>query len=155
RVGGRELLADERVEERRLAGLHLPGDGHPEGLVEPVDAGAQLGGERVLAETPHHLGREGPDLVGEAHRVAASSVSRARASRRSASMRSSSARRSARRASRPALAEREASSAAASAWRADRCSSLARSLHPSRSSRWSWRRVSRLCFDTTKLTSST
>ena len=33
-VGRRQLLADERVEQRRLAGLHLAGDGDPQRLVE-------------------------------------------------------------------------------------------------------------------------
>ena len=36
-VGGGDLLADQRVEQRRLARLHLPGDGDPQRLVEPVE----------------------------------------------------------------------------------------------------------------------
>jgi hypothetical protein len=40
-VGGRQLLADQRVEQRRLAGLDLAGDGDAQGLVEPVEHGLQ------------------------------------------------------------------------------------------------------------------
>ena len=76
-VGRREPLADEGVEERRLAGLHPARDGDPERLVEPAKdhrhrrflVGPARDLERIVGDAPD-VGRE----IGPAGRQAHASV---------------------------------------------------------------------------------
>ena len=68
-VGRRELLADQRVEQGRLAGLDLAGDRHPQRLVEPPLGDPDL----VLLVGPagdlQRLGRDAPDVRGQIARA--------------------------------------------------------------------------------------
>ena len=76
-VGRRQPLADEGVEERRLAGLHPAGDGDPERLLEPAQDGGHgrllvgpaCDGQRLVGDAPD-VGRE----IGPGGRQAHASV---------------------------------------------------------------------------------
>ena len=128
-VGGGQPVADQRVEERGLAGLDASGDGDAQRLIQPGGQLVQVGGLRCATVEVAGLGQQGPGPVEQVHgATTAREPVTASARRRSSRTRASSASRSLSRLVRSAWVRLAASVAArrASVWL--RLSSSARAV---------------------------
>src|SRR5690606_15412755 len=166
RVGGGDLLADQRVEQRRLPGLHLARDRDPQRLVEALEVVGEPGvGLRAVLVGLDGVAQQDPDGGAERRRgrghAAPPAVAAGRRSFTSAlarcarpSMRASSALRSLIRFSLP---EVFCFSALCAAWTdaaIEVLISSARALKWSRSCRWALRNMSVESLPTWNVTSS-
>ena len=125
-VGRRQALPDEGVEQRGLAGLHPPGDGHPQRLVQAVEDAAQAGLGVAAAVDLDGVPERGAGVIDqEVHRRHPRTVA---ARERRARNRSSSAPTSFNRAARSASPRCAVSLACCRAWALDRLSSSARAV---------------------------